>query len=387
MAEEASSAAVSPPPPPSTLLRVRQQLFGSPADALLNGSLILATAVFLLSLPFFTRGSSEDFIENVVQHSYVFVLLMAVTILGRTLRLRTLAAFWYVGVFAAMMLALGIGYPLGDIVGSGRVFDSLLVPLLDGAIQTLPVALVFWVLVRRGWQPSISDGLLLGFVLGAGMAIHEDAMYQRVYGDGLSEGGLNLLFPTLGTQSTLSRVEVNGFYHSGWASLTGLAIGASFMLRRFRWAPLIGIAAYVVVVFDHGIGNFIILNRGFEGLGLLWTLDLDGSLPIWLLIGGIVAAVVFEIVVLRSTGKLDRLFPGVARSDVLNWLRRPSLDSLMRVQAARNYSRARRALHYLLWVRRPTDPMAIRPEALHVAISADRLGLVPPALPLDEATA
>lgn len=341
------------PPPPTALAQLRQRLFGTPAAAILHGSLLLAAVVLLLSLQYFTRGGSEDFIENVFQHGYVFVWLMAVTVLGRTLPLRMLAAFFFLGMFTSILIGQWIGWPLGDIVGTGRVFDSLLVPLLDGGIHSLPVALVFWVLVRRGWQPSITDGLLLGFVLGAGMAIHEDALYQRVYGDGLGEGGLNLLFPTIGTQSTLSRVEVNGFFHSGWTSLIGLAIGASFMLRRFWWAPLIAIAAYFVTAFDHGLGNFIILNRSLEGLGLLWTLDLDGRLPVYLLILGMAAAIVGEVLIQRRMARVDRAFVGISLGSVLRGLG-GGFAGLLRVQAARVYVRGRRALHYLLWA----DPAA-----------------------------
>src|SRR3990170_8352793 len=187
MAEGASSAALSPPPPPSAaspapvpiLVRVRQLLFGTPGAAIAHGSLLLAALVFLLAVPYFTRDGSEELFENVFQHAYVFVLLMAVTVLGRTLPLRMLAAFFFLGMFTSVFVVQSIGNPLGDIVGSGRMLDSLLVPLLEEGVKAVSVALVFWILVRRGWQPSITDGLLLGFVLGAGAAIHEDALYVR----------------------------------------------------------------------------------------------------------------------------------------------------------------------------------------------------------------
>lgn len=357
MTEGPTSAAVSPPPPPSAaspapvsaVAVLRRRLFGTPMAAVAHGSLLLAALVFLLAVPYFTRDGSEEFVEDVFQHGYVVILLMAVTILGRTLPLRMLAAFFFLGMFTSVLIGQWIGNLLGDIAGRGRVFDSLLVPLLDTAIVTLPVALVFWVLVRRGWQPSITDGLLLGFVLGAGMAIHEDALALRVYGAGVGEGGLNLLFPTIGTQTTvLSRVEVIGFLHAGWSSLTGLAIGTSFLLRRFRWAPLIAIAAYIVVVFDHGMGNFIILNRSLDGLGLLWTLNLDGRLPVYLLTLGIAAAIVGEVLIQRRMARLDRAFVGLSPGVVVRGLG-GGLTGLLRVQAFRAYARARRALHYLLW--------------------------------------
>ncbi len=376
MTEGPSSAAVNPPPPstaspaPASVgMQLRQRLFGTPMAAIAHGSLLLAALVFLLAVPYFTRDGSEEFFENVFQHAYVFVLLMAVTILGRTLPLRMLAAFFFLGTFTSVLVVQGIGNPLADMVGSGRMLDSVVDPLLEEGVKAVFVALVFWVLVRRGWQPSITDGLMLGFILGAGMAIHEDALYVRAYGDGLGEGGLNLLFPTLGTQSTLSRVEVYGFYHSGWGSLIGLAIGASFMLRRFRWAPLIAIAAYFVVVFDHGIGNFIIGERSLEGLGLLWTLNLDGRLAIYLLIAGIAAAIVGEVLIQRRLARADRVFLGLSPGAVLSGLG-GGLAGLLRVQASRVYVRARRALHYLLWadpVRKDPRPLLLQTRRVEAA--------------------
>jgi RsiW-degrading membrane proteinase PrsW (M82 family) len=348
MAEGTPAAAAIPVPPASAAARLRYSLIGTPAAAILHGSLLLAAVIFLLSVPYFTRDGSEELVEDVFQHAYVFVWLMIVTVLGRTLPLRMLAAFFFLGTFTSILLGQWIGNMLGDIAGRERLFDSVLVPLLDETITASVIALVFWVLVRRGWQPSITDGLLLGFVLGAGMAIHEDALYRRVYGDGLGEGGLNLLFPTNGTQSTLSRVEVYGFFHAGWASLTGLAIGATFMLRRFRWAPLIAIAAFILVIFDHGIGNFIILNRSLEGAGLLWTLNLDGRLLVYLLIVGIAAAVVSEVLIQRRLARADTTIPGLSFASIVGGLG-GGLSGLLRVQASRIYVRARRALHYLLW--------------------------------------
>ena len=393
MTEGPSSAAVSPPPPPSAaspapvsaVAVLRQRLFGTPAAAILHGSLLLAALVFLLSVPYFTRDGSEEFFENVFQHAYVFILLMAVTVLGRTLPLRMLAAFFFFGMFTSVLVVQGIGNPLADMVGSGRMLDSVLVPLLEEGAKALPIALVFLVLVRRGWQPSITDGLMLGFVLGAGQAIHEDALYVRAYGDGLGEGGLNLIFPTIGTQSTLSRVEVNGFYHSGWGSLIGLAIGASFMLRRFRWAPLIAIAAFVVAVFDHGIGNFIIINRSLEGAGPLWTLNLDGRLAVYLLIVGIAAAVVGEVLIQRRMARVDRTYVGLSTASVLGNLS-GGLAGLLRIQAARVYVRARRALHYLLWADRAMkDPRPLILQALRIETAASEAG-VPISLTVEETT-
>jgi RsiW-degrading membrane proteinase PrsW (M82 family) len=317
-------------------------------SAVANASLVAAALVFLLAVPHFIRDGTREFTASVLQHAHVFVLLMAVTILGRTLPLRMLAAFFFIGMFLATFVLILLGGVLEDIFGSGRMFDSFAVPLAEEAVKAIPIALLFWFMVRRGWHPSMTDGLLLGFVLGAGLAIHEDALYGRVYGVGTEDSPLGLLFPTLGRESTLSRVEVYGFFHSGWGSLIGLGIGASFLFgRRFRWAYLIGIVAFLVVVLDHAIGNLIIENESAGDLGLLWTLDLEGMLPVYLLLVGIPAGVAFEILVLRRWAPVAAL-PSLSFRAVLPWLG-SGLPGLLRAQAARRYTRTRRALQYLLW--------------------------------------
>lgn len=336
-------------------------------SALAHASLVLAALFFLLAVPHFVRDGTEEFVADVLQHGYVFVWLMAVTVLGRTLPLRMLAAFFFLGMFLSVGVVLFLGGLLEEVVGSGRMFDSFTVPLLEEGAKAVPIALLYWFLIRRGWQPSISDGLLLGFVLGAGMAIHEDALYQRVYGEGTDESLLGMFFPAIGRESTLSRIEVFGFFHSGWGSLLGLAIGASFVLmRRFRWAALIGIIAFIIVVLDHAIGNLIIENMGVGDLGALWTLDLEGMLPIYLLVIGIPVAVISEVLIVRRMAAADPALPGLSAARVLPWLGQ-GLTGILRVQAARNYTRARRAFHYLLWAGPPTDGAAVRAQLARVA--------------------
>jgi RsiW-degrading membrane proteinase PrsW (M82 family) len=368
---------------PSTAARrsLREILAPDLWTTVANVSLGVAALLLLLAIPHFVREGTDEFVADVLQHAYVFVLLIAVTILGRTLPLRMLAAFFFIGMFLVTSVMLLLAGVLDDVFGSGRMFDSFAVPVLEESVKAIPIALLFWFMIRRGWQPSITDGLLLGFVLGAGLAIHEDAIYVRVYGEGTDDSLLGLIFPTIGRQSTLSRVEVYGFFHSGWGSLLGLTIGASFMFgRRFRAAYLIGIVGFLVVVLDHAIGNLIIENQGPGDLGLLWTLDLNGMLPVYLLLLGIPGAVAFEIVVLRRLATIPAL-PSLSLREVLPWLGR-GLNGLLRVQAARRYTRARRALQYLLWSgRAASQRQAARDQVLRAVAASRDAGLeafVPP---------
>ena len=120
---------------------------------------------------------------------------------------------------------------------------------------------------------------------------------------------------------------------------------------RYRWAFVLGLGAFLLAAFDHAIGNYIINKMGVAALGMLWTLNLEGMLPVLVFLVGLAAAVVGEVLILRRMAALDQLRPGIAPADVLRGAG-ASFDSLLRLQAARNYSRARRALHYLVWASR-----------------------------------
>ncbi len=325
---------------------------------LLIGGLLVCSVVFLWQLPFFARSGFDDLLTNVWYHAYVLIWLLVITALGRTLPLRVLAAAFFVGVFPSMAVSLAIGYPFADMLGTSNPwFKAVLVPVLEESVKALPILLFFWFLARRGtWQPSMSDGLLLGFLVGAGFALHEDAMYGRSFGGGFALSDLAIIFPTIDDERLIGVGRAFGFYHAQWTALLGLSIGAAFFFRqRFRLSWLIPVAALAVIWLDHGRVNFVfdILQRGSATSGVLRALVLDGRLPVYLLLAGIVAAVVAEVWVLRRMARLDHLFKGISLTTLLAWLRAGGVAGLPRIQAAREYIRARRSVHYTLWRARP----------------------------------
>jgi RsiW-degrading membrane proteinase PrsW (M82 family) len=330
-------------------------------NLLLNGGLVVAAAVFLWQLPYFARGGGDAFLINVWYHGYVFVWLLVITALGRTLPLRVLATAFFLGLFVSIAVALAIGFPLGDALGTrNRLFDSFLVPGIEEAAKGLPILLYFWFLTRRSaWQPSMTDGLLMGFLAGAGFALHEDAMFDRSFGSGFGVSDLTFIFPTINDERLIGDGRDFGFYHAQWSALIGLSIGAAFFFRqRFRLSWLIPVAVLIVVWLDHARVNYIagelaVAIRGGGGSQLLGTLTLDGRLPAYLLLAGIVAAIATEVTVLRRMGRRDYLFKGISLATLLSWLRSGGVAGLRRVQAAREYIRARRAVHYALWAAGP----------------------------------
>jgi len=345
----------------------------------LNVGLAVCAAVFIWQLPFFAQAGNEEFVGNMVFHAYVIAWMLIVTVLGRTLPLRVLAAAFFVGVFPSMALALFIGFPVGRELGTdSAMFDTFFVPILEEAVKLGPIILFFWWLTRRGrWQPSISDGLLLGFMVGAGFAIHEDALYARVYADGF-EGDYGAILPTVGEGVTIFRQTIIGLYHSGWTALTGMAVAAWFLLRhRSRFAFLIPTVAIVIVLLDHGLGNYVIAMRDLGALDVLWKLDLEGRLPIYLLLAGVVATVVLEFYVMRVMTRRDFLFIGVTPAAFTTALQAGGTAAVQRVQSVRVYARARRSVHYWIWARgrSSNDQEAVQAKGQALAQLGDAAGL------------
>ena len=241
----------------------------------------------------------------------------------------------------------------------------------------------------------MTDGLLLGFLAGAGFALYEDAMFDRSFGSDFGISDLTFIFPTIDDHRLIGEGRSFGFYHAQWSALIGLAIGAAFFFRRrSRLAWLLPVAALIVVWLDHArvnviAGELAVAIRGGAGSSFLGTLTLEGRLPVYLLLAGIVAAVVTEVIVLRRTAQRDYLFKGISLATLLTWLRAGGLAGLRRIQAAREYIRARRAVHYAFWGAGPRglSPDMVTGKGMMLVILGERAGLTfGESGPADEAT-
>ena len=292
-----------------------------------------------------------------VHHAYILAWLLLVTSFTRTVPLRTLAAFWFVGVFPVMALTLLFTEPINDLFAGGQLSSAFFGPLLEDLIKPLPVLALFayraW---RGGWQLSATDGLLLGFVVGGGFAFHEDAGYNRVWGDGW-DAPWGLLFPTLGSSRS---ALLPG--HDVLTALVGVAIGFAFLYRRYRFAWVVPLAAWLIVVAEHITGNLADISGGLPlPAQIIRSLLFGGqALPALLLIG-IVAAVLLESRILRSFPRREPLFPAIRLGDFLAELQGRTTGWLRRVQAKRIYVRQRRSLYYTVWAE-PTLPIERRLE-------------------------
>lgn len=292
-----------------------------------------------------------------VHHAYILAWLLLVTSFTRTVPLRTLATFWFVGVFPVMALTLLITEPINGLFAGGKLSSAVFGPLFEDLIKPLPVLALFayraW---RGGWQLSATDGLLLGFVVGAGFSFHEDAGYNRVWGDGW-KAPWGLLFPTLGSSRS---ALLPG--HDVLTALVGLAVGFAFLHRRYRFAWVVPLAAWLIVVAEHMTGNLADISGGLPlPAQIIRSLLFGGvALPALLTIG-IVAAVFLESRILRSFPRREPLFPAIPLRDFVAELQRRAVGWLRRVQAMRVYVRQRRSLYYTVWAE-PTLPIERRLE-------------------------
>lgn len=280
-----------------------------------------------------------------VHHAYILAWLLLVTSFTRTVPLRTLASFWFVGVFSVMALTLLFTEPINDLFAGGQLSSAFFGPLVEDLIRPLPVLALFayraW---RGGWQLSATDGLLLGFVVGAGFAFHEDAGYNRVWGGGW-DAPWGVLLPTLGASRS---ALLPG--HDTLTALVGLAIGFAFLYRRYRFAWAVPLVVWLIVFAEHTTGNLADISGALPlPAQIIRSLLLGGAALPALLIIGIVAAVLLESRILRTVAGRDALFAPIPLRNFIAELQQRSTGWLRRIQAKRVYVRQRRSLYYTIW--------------------------------------
>ena len=173
---------------------------------------------------------------------------MLLTTLTRTISVSTVLAFWLVGVYAVFTATLLVGQLIIPLTGNTTAFSAIVASITEETIKVAPVAGFLFMVVRRNrWQTSASDGLLLGYVVGAGFAFHEDVIKRVTSGSGWTATSWSALFPTLLYQSGRPTLG-----HDGWTALVGVALGVATLLRHHRRARLLPLAALAIVIADHG---------------------------------------------------------------------------------------------------------------------------------------
>src|SRR5437660_8129421 len=262
----------------------------SPLQLIGRVGLALAIVAFLLQSPRFFRSPRASL--DLFEIAYVFLWLTLVTTFTRTVSLSTVLAFFFVGAYGAFTTALLIGQLIIPLTGNTVAFSAIVASITEETIKAAPVAAFLFLVARRNrWQTAVTDGLLLGYAVGAGFAFHEDLIKRVTSGSGWTATSWSGLFPTLLYQ--FGRPTLG---HDGWTALVGVALGLAALLRHRARVRLLPLAALAIVIGDHGTANWIgrqgrhlpALVRAANGLLL------NGYLPIVLLVAGIGAAVLVD---------------------------------------------------------------------------------------------
>ena len=321
----------------------------------------IALISLALQLPMFLDIGPLDLLRGILQQLWVMVLLLVATAATRTVSLGTLGIAFLVGALPAMALALLLEWPVATVfgVGEGSLALVLWVPPVEEAVKLLPVGLYLYFASRgNNRQPAITDGLLVGFAVGAGFAFYEDGLAGEI----LSGGGWtevlpwSLLLPTLFDLGDFSILN-----HGLWTALAALGLGFAFFFRPRRWAYAIAVLAFVVVTLQHMIFNYFAGDflSMLEALGraesppwiaLPQLLLANGLVPILAVVFGTLAAVAFELRVLDWVSDRAPKLPSVSLRRQLQLLAGArSMVGFHKLRAATRYARHLRAVYYAAW--------------------------------------
>ena len=224
----------------------------------------------------------------------------------------------------------------------------------------------------------------MGFVVGWGLKFHEDAHIGIVTGQGWGVvEPWSAFLPTIELWNTQVYND-----HAVRGALEGLSVGAAAMLWHWRRAAwVIGLAGAVIMFWGHVMWNYFVDHSsqavgGEEApllFGALKTLLAGGRVPLTILLAGVVAAVVADVLILRWVGKRDRMFPPLSFGRVLSRLKGANRLSQVGVLArAGSYWRLRRAVYFAAWRTRKSGgcPGFDESDAAALLSTASRFGLL-----------
>ena len=196
------------------------------------------------------------------------------------------------GFLSSIGLSMYVGRWITESMGQVNPLRlALVVPVVEEALKLIPFVVVLLIFRRQRRSPGIIDFTLIGLAAGAGFALHEDAMWSRVTSAGFG-APISWLVPSVHTQTGL----VAG--HAVWTGLVGLAV-----TRRWKAGWLVVLAAYALVVFDHGSWNYQPLREDWR-----WLVGF-GWLPLALLVLGVVCGFWLDARALRRIPREFRLSP------------------------------------------------------------------------------
>ena len=218
----------------------------------------VAVVVLVLDLGFFFRPGTPEVLGGLAHHAFVLGLMLVLTSGSRTVSLSTLGVFWLIGVWTIAVVGYLLESQLTGLFGVDS--DSLFQlawsgPIIEEATRLAPVVIFLLLAGGSGYRhPSMSDGMLLGFAVGAGVSFMEDAHIGEILLSGDGWGAAKPWSMILPTISPLDSHYI-ALNNALWAALSGLTIGVAVMLRHWRWAWPIALIGPLLSFANHLMSN------------------------------------------------------------------------------------------------------------------------------------
>lgn len=222
------------------------------------GFLVAVASLGTIAYSAVARGNGEQLMADIVAQSYVLIWMLALTVMVRTAGIRQVMTMFLSGFFLATTVAALLTRPLVGRFGINDLTVAGWVPVVEELCKVIPLALMLWAYHRRrGQSHGVSELMVMGFAIGAGMAVHEDILYGRtkVSVDGTVLGSFSeswgAVFPTFYTGAANPMTG-----HSGWGAIIGLGLAlASIYRRRKVLAGCFAVAGVLLAVVDHSASN------------------------------------------------------------------------------------------------------------------------------------
>ena len=355
----------------------------------------VAVVVLVLDLGFFIRPGTPEVLGGLAHHAFVLGLMLVLTLGSRTVSLSTLGVFWLIGVWTVSVVGYLLESQLTSLFGVDS--DSLFQvawsgPIIEETTRLAPVVIFLLLAGGSGYRhPSMSDGMLLGFAVGAGVSFTEDAHIGEILLSGDGWGAAkpwSLILPTISPLDS-QYIALN---NALWAALSGLTIGVAVMLRHWRWTWPIALVGPLLSFTNHLMSNHYtttefgipaLLGRGSDVPWIYDTirnLTAGGRLQMVALIVGAIVVVVVELMILRWVGKRDRMFPPLSIGHIFGLIVHvTSKAGAARLLAAGRYLRLRRCVYFAGWRSKVTgeDPYVTDGDAAQLETLLARARALP----------
>ncbi len=223
------------------------------------GLIVSCIAYVLVSLSTAGFGGLAALFTNSFAYLWVIVWMLTATFVVRTIGLREVIVAFFGGFFTSVLVVHLLSLPIVAIAGVTPFVSVYAVPTLEELAKLIPMLLLLLAYRRRrGERAGISDLVVAGFAVGAGVGLHEDLLYGRTVTSsngqisGVFDGTLGVLFPNFFVGGGTTLVA-----HGGWGTVIGLGVGISALLwHRLRFVGLIpGAVGVLIALTDHATWN------------------------------------------------------------------------------------------------------------------------------------